>query len=260
MKLEKIDLYYFSGTGNTLLVVKQMMKVLIEKGVDVKLHKLEDSKPEDVNTDHVIGLGFPVAILSTYNFVWNFIKWLPKVDGTPIFMVDTLGGYSGGIVGPLRSIVEKKGYKPIGACEIIMPSNIFFIPDGKTCDEKVRNGLVKAEKYALSLVDGSSKWGRVPLLSDAVNALSLGLLKLADEDIHQKYIKFRADKSRCNKCGIFVDICPVGNIKLDDFPVTGNNCQYCLRCVSFCPRSALPCIFNYKGKTYRAVDVEDFRE
>jgi hypothetical protein len=45
MKLEKIDLYYFSGTGNTLLVVKQMMKVFTE---NVKLHRIKDSKPEYV--------------------------------------------------------------------------------------------------------------------------------------------------------------------------------------------------------------------
>jgi hypothetical protein len=37
MKLEKIDLYYFSGTGNTLLVVKQMMKVFTE---NVKMHRI----------------------------------------------------------------------------------------------------------------------------------------------------------------------------------------------------------------------------
>ncbi|WP_227716986.1 EFR1 family ferrodoxin [Methanobacterium paludis] len=163
-------------------------------------------------------------------------------------------------MGLLRSVVEKKGYKPIGACEIIMPSNIFFIPDGRTCDDKVRTGLVKAEKYALSILDGSSRWGRVPVLSDAMHTISSGLLKLAEADLHQKYIKFRADKSKCSKCCICVDICPVGNIEMGEYPETGNNCQYCLRCVSFCPRSALPCMFNYKGKTYRAVDLEDFRE
>lgn len=47
-------------------------------------------------------MGFPVAVLSTYPFVWNFITSLASAFGTEIFMVDTLGGFSGGIVGPVR--------------------------------------------------------------------------------------------------------------------------------------------------------------
>ncbi|MCE5213400.1 MAG: hypothetical protein LLF83_01595 [Methanobacterium sp.] len=53
-------------------------------------------------SDHIIGLGFPIAELSTYEFVWKFIKSLPLSEGTEIFMVDTLAGFSGGIVGPVR--------------------------------------------------------------------------------------------------------------------------------------------------------------
>ncbi|MEG3225568.1 MAG: 4Fe-4S ferredoxin, partial [Methanobacteriales archaeon Met13] len=95
--------------------------------------------------DHVIGLGFPIAGLSTYDFVWKFIKSLPEANGTKIFMVDTLAGFSGGIVGPLREIVKKKGYQPRGAKEIIMPPNIFYIQDEKTNKKKVEKGLIEAE-------------------------------------------------------------------------------------------------------------------
>ena len=38
-------------------------------------------------------------------------------------MVDTLGGFSGGIVGPLRRLLTRKGYAPLGAREIRMPMN-----------------------------------------------------------------------------------------------------------------------------------------
>ena len=36
-----IDFFYYSGTGNTLLVVKEMAKVFSEKGINVTLHKIE---------------------------------------------------------------------------------------------------------------------------------------------------------------------------------------------------------------------------
>lgn len=253
-----IDFYYFSGTGNTMLVVRKMVEIFQDKGYIVNLEKMEISESSEVNTEHVIGLGFPVAILSTYNLVWNFIKSLPEVQGTEVFMVDTMGGYSGGLVGPLRAILEKKGYQPIGACEIVMPVNIIFIQNDKTNRKKVKKGLKMAEEYAKALIDGRTRWGYVQFFSDAMNIISKAGLKLTTMDLHQKYFKFLTDQVLCNKCGICSQICPVGNIKFDEYPITGNKCEYCMRCVSMCPIGAIKSIFTYKGKTYSAVEAKDF--
>lgn len=253
-----IDFYYFSGTGNTMLVTHKMADVFRENGYKVNLKRIEYSNASEINTDNVIGLGFPVAIFSTYNLVWDFIRSLPEVDGTDIFMVDTLGGGSGGLVGPLRHLLEKKGYNPIGACEIIMPINIFYIQDYQTNKKKIEKGLKKAENYAKSLMDGESEWKRVPVFSDIMNFISMAGLKLTAANIHQKYFKFKTSKKLCNQCGICADICPVNNILMKDYPVTGNKCEYCMRCVSTCPRGAIKSIFTYKGKTHSSVKAKDF--
>jgi ferredoxin/flavodoxin len=261
-----IDFYYFSGTGNTQLVVEKMRDIFQDKQVTVNLYRIEESKPSDVNLDHTIGLGFPVAELSTYNFVWNFIKSLPNVPAsaqspdTEIFMVDTLAGFSGGIVGHMREIIRNKGYKPIGAQEIIMPPNIFYIQDSETNNNKVQKGLGKAEKYAQDIMNGNSTWGRVPILSDIVYYTSIASLKLTETKISQKLLHLKTNHEECHQCGICFKICPVNNIKMnnEEYPEHAFNCQYCLRCTSFCPRKAIPCPINYKGKTYRAVKAKDF--
>jgi NAD-dependent dihydropyrimidine dehydrogenase PreA subunit len=260
MEIKKVDFYYFSGTGNTLLVVKKMKETFQENGIDVEIYKIENSDSSVINLDHTIGIAFPVAIFSTYPFVWDFIRSLPPAKCTEIFMVDTLGGFSGGIVGPLREIVKKKGYNPIGAKEIQMPANIFYIEDEETNKKKVEKGLIEARQYALNLINGESEWGRVPILSDAMNLLSIGALKLTGVDLHQKWFIFDVDEEKCKKCGICIDLCPVGNIKMakDEYPKHGLNCEYCLRCVSFCPKQAMPAKFNYKGKTYHAVKAKEF--
>ena len=257
---DTVDFYFFSGTGNTLLVVKKMSDTFKENGINVNLHKIEESNPDKINLKHVMGIAFPVAVLSTYPLVWNFIKALPDANGTEIFMVDTLAGFSGGIVGPLREIVKKKGYTPIGAMEIHMPSNIFFIQDEETSKDKVEKGLIKAEMYALSIINGKAKWDRFPVLSDAVNLFSRGALKLTGVNLHQKFFLFDLDEEKCDKCRICVGLCPTKNIKMKngEYPVHGLNCQYCLRCTSFCPKQAIPCKFNYKGKTYRAIKAKEF--
>ncbi|MDI6724569.1 MAG: EFR1 family ferrodoxin [Methanobacterium sp.] len=252
--MKNVDFYYFSGTGNTLMVVKKMAETFEKNGIKVNLHKIEDSVLHDINLEHTIGIAFPVAFFSTYPFVWKFIKSLPPANGTDIFMVDTLGGISGGIVGPLQKIVKKKGYNPIGAKEIQMPLNIFFIQNEETNKTKVQKGLMEAEKYAIGLINGETGWGRVHLFSDGVHAFSIGLLKLTKSDMHQKWFNFDVKEENCRKCGICAKLCPLGNIKMKkgEYPERGLNCEYCLRCTSFCPRGAIPCKFNYKGKTYRA--------
>ena len=260
MSLGPVDIYYFSGTGNTLLVVREMEAVFRENGVEAHLYPIEGSNLHDINLNHTQGVAFPVAIFSTYNFVWNFVKSLPKARGTEIFMVDTLAGFSGGVVGTMREIVKKKGYKPIGAKEIVMPPNVFYVQDEDTCQKKVVKGLAEARKYALDLINEKTSWGKVPILSDAMYYTSLSMLKLVETDLHQKWFYMGVDREKCNKCGICVQLCPLGNIEMQegDFPEHHLHCEYCLRCASFCPQEAIPCKFNYKGKTYRAVKAKEF--
>ncbi len=254
--MQNVDLYYFSGTGNTFLVAKKMVETFQDNGIEANLLKIEDSNPDEINLEHTIGLGFPVAELSTYEFVWDFIKALPEANGTNIFMVDTLGGFSGGIVGPVREIVKKKGYDPIGAKEIVMPPNIFYVQDEATNKNKIQIGLLEAEKYAQNIINGESKWGRVPVISDLLYYTSIIGLKITESNLNQKFFQMAPDMEKCNKCGQCVKMCPIDNITMasnDEFPVNNMKCVYCLRCTSFCPRKAIPAPFNYKGKTYAAV-------
>ncbi|MFH0947762.1 MAG: EFR1 family ferrodoxin [Elusimicrobiota bacterium] len=254
MKFEAIDFYYFSGTGNTLLVVKKMRDVFVKNKINTNLYKIEKTDPKKINPNFTIGLAFPVECFSTFPFVWKFLKSLPSVNGTDIFMVDTLGGASGGIVGPLKKILIKKGYNPIGAAEIQMPANIFYVQKESNNRKKIEKGLLKAENYAADLINGKSKWCRVPILSDIVYFASTALTKLFDWQPHQKWFLFKVDKSKCTRCGICTKLCPVSNIEMQEYPVYGMKCQYCLRCVSFCPEQSIPCFFNHKGKPYRAVN------
>jgi hypothetical protein len=45
MKIETVDFYFFSGTGNTLIVVKKMQETFQEKGILVKSPQNRRIKP-----------------------------------------------------------------------------------------------------------------------------------------------------------------------------------------------------------------------
>ncbi|MCE5213401.1 MAG: 4Fe-4S binding protein [Methanobacterium sp.] len=140
-----------------------------------------------------------------------------------------------------------------------MPPNIFYIQDEETCKLKVAKGLQKAEKYAQTLIVGTSKWGRVPILSEALYYTSLIGLKMTETNLNQKLLNLNPDPKKCSRCKICYRLCPVDNIKMeeDEFPNHQLNCVYCLRCVSFCPNKAISCPMNYKGKTYHAVKAKE---
>ncbi len=89
-----IDFYYFSGTGNTLLIVKKMKEVFEKKSIQVNLFHLEKCNPTKNNISNTIGLAFPVAEQGTYPFVWDFIRAMPN---TKVFMVDTMLAFSVGV-------------------------------------------------------------------------------------------------------------------------------------------------------------------
>ncbi len=236
-----IHIYCFSGTGNTLLVAKAMKEVFVEEGYNVEIIKMEKASPSSVRTDVIIGLAFPVAVQGTFPLVWEFVKNMPETNkSTPIFMVDTLEGFSGGVVGPMRRIVERKGYMPVGAEEIIMPSNLF---NEKLSDEEIKRkreeGIRKAKDYAKRLLEGKTSWGRVPVLPDLLSFMSRSRkLFRRMNDIFP--IKVKYDK--CTFCGICEKICPEKNIMVDNenrIIKRDKNCIYCMRCVEFCPTEAI---------------------
>jgi ferredoxin len=254
MQMKNIDFYYFSGTGNTLVVIKKMKEVFENDDVEVNLFPLEKTDPSNVNLDHVIGLGFPVAEQGTYPFVWAFIKSLPPAKGTGIFMVDTLVAFSGGVVGPLKRIVMAKGYRPLGAREIRMPNNLFpkkIVPE--KVERKVRRGLDRAEQYANDILAGRSRWRRVPLLSDAMALFSQ---HEATFKIVKRLYPLKIDPAKCIACGLCVRLCPVNNIEMGEYPAFRGRCLICMRCVSFCPTEAIY-MSRKKHARYRAVKATE---
>ncbi len=251
-----VDFYFFSGTGNTLSVVRRMAEVFESNGIDVRLHRMEKADPKLIELRHIVGLAFPVAVQGTFPFVWDFFRAMPMADGTPVFMVDTLSEFSGGIVGPLRKLLERKGYRPIGACEIKMPPNIPIVEgDPQKEDEQIQEGLRKAEQYALDLLEERSKWGRIPVLSDA-----LALISQSERSwrLMRKLLTWKVIEEKCVKCRLCVHLCPVSNISWDEYPKYGENCYLCMRCYAFCPTDAITSSSRlFSGRKYKTIRASD---
>ena len=88
-----LDIYWFSGTGNTLIVARAMAQEFRAHDWDVRLLPMSDVDPSAIRPSGWVGLAFPVAVQTTYPLVWAFCERLTPGQDAPIFMVDTLAGF-----------------------------------------------------------------------------------------------------------------------------------------------------------------------
>lgn len=233
---KSIIIYYFSGTGNTKMLLDIFSRVLTGNGCEVDINLMEENSSVKIIESSTLGLAFPVAIQSTYPLVWDFVNNLPKVKNVDVFMFDTMEGFSGGVVGPMKKVLSKKGYNCIAAKEFKMSSSMNTDP-AKVEKGKEKNIKAKSDvkKFAHDLIQNKGKWRRIPIFSDMMRSISVS---------RKEWIKMSKNLSvtdDCIKCQLCIKNCPVSAISLTEKKVEIDHsiCNSCMRCVSICPKNAI---------------------
>jgi len=251
--LKTACIYCFSGTGNTLLATQRLMAGLHERGVATTCHALTPDAQVSPGTSG-LGITFPVACQSTYPFVWDFVGSLPPGDGRAVFVMDTLAPFSGGLLAPLRKLLVEKGYEPLGAVEVIMPSNLRLRLRREERVAAIREkGMAAVDAFAEDLANGRATWPKPGFFEGFLHAVSRSRWLWA---FARWGMNLRHDPNQCSACGFCQKICPLGAIDPERTPVLDRKvCQLCMRCYSYCPvgaiRSRLP------WKPYHAAKVNE---
>ncbi len=239
--MNKIILYYFSGTGNTLKIARHMQNVFRIRGLECEISNMETvdaSAVQDTLASKPVFLGlcFPVAIQSTFPLVWDFVKALPETKGQAVFMVDTMDAFSGGVVGPMKKILKEKGYKCMGAKELKMSNSMQTKAVSlNELERKNARAVLEAERFVYELLEGRTHWNRVPVLSDWMRQIS------AKRKIWtQTSRKIAVEHERCVLCKRCLNKCPVRAISLEKghIDIDHTKCISCMRCVHQCPANA----------------------
>jgi ferredoxin/flavodoxin len=257
MESKHVTLAVFTGTGNTLLMAGALAAEMKRAGREVTIVPMERPETFTLPKNSALGLAVPVACFSTYPTAWRFIDALPEGRAREVFFLATMGGMSGGMEGPIRRVVERKGYKPIGSIIVTMPSNYAnrTIPE-----EKNRLRIEKAErlvrKFASDLCSGQTLWSGGGLMSRFFAFLAHGRKPWR---VFYRLFPIAVVSSKCNGCGVCHDICPENNISLSGgVAVIGISCQSCQRCVGFCPAKAIS-VPGKPAEQYHAMPLAEFR-
>lgn len=248
-----VTMAVFTGTGNTLAMARVLAEKLERAGRRVTLVPMERenfSLPEK----SALGLAVPVACFSTYPTVHRFIDALPEGRGREAFFLATMGGFSGGMEGPVRKTLERKGYRPAGAKIVVMPSNYGnkTIPvEGNK--KRVAAATEAVAQYAQDLLAGRAAWGRGNPLASFMSWL--GHTRKPWRAFY-RFAPLTVDASRCTGCGICRDLCPEKNISMEnDTARIGDRCESCQRCCGFCPEEAIS-VPGKPAERYRAFPLD----
>ena len=255
-----VDVYYFSGTGNSLVVARDIAEKTNGKLISIPSIMSKDRIETDAQ---VIGVVFPLhGIFRIPSIVERFVGKLDGISSKYIFAVITYGSMAGGVIKSFHKVVESCGGKLSAGFAVHMPMNNITIPfmySGKVGDkeEKLFADWRREVNFICEYVS-ARKEGRFEVSNKLLVSFFYPIDKIfARWRIESKYnkltnsnlnkdelwpmmdVSFHFDE-KCDGCGICSRICPVNNIKMvDNKPSWQHHCERCMACLQWCPKEAI---------------------
>ncbi len=159
-----------------------------------------------------------------------------------IFVIATMGLFSGDGAGMLGRLLESYGAEVIGGLHLKMPDSIADEKALKRPLEKNKELVIQAEQKIKECVR-QLKEGHPPLEGMGLLYRLAGFFgqRLYFGHKTKKYSsKLKIDKEKCIGCGKCEKLCPMENIVIvGQKAVSGDRCTMCYRCINKCPEQAI---------------------
>lgn len=228
-----MEIYYFSGTGNSLYIAKKIQDSLDNKVTLISLDSLSSST-EILPKSKNIGFIFPVYFGDIPKFVKSIIKKFNLSNVEYIFVIPNCYSVVGATFINFRKIVKSTGKNIDYENVLYMPDNAILFPVEKDIEK-----LKEMESTILPIIeDIKNRRRKVKFSTKYFQVLQYYFMKIFSEyEFSPK--KFQVNDN-CISCGICTQICPTKNISLNNGkPIFSDNCTHCLSCFHWCPKEAI---------------------
>ena len=265
-----VNIFYFSGTGNTWWVAEELVRQLKDKGLAAVAHSIEAISSAEaailIGESALVGFGYPIYGSDLPDPMKNFMAGLPKVSArkTLVFCTQWLWSGDGAAIG--ASFLKDKGYKVDWGEHFLMPNNVTvsiirfpYTNDPARLSVVLNRARKRIEHITEKIVSGKSfrrGFNKISFLMGCLQRLPYrGFYHKLQNDI-------AVDPLTCIDCGECVRLCPAENIFYNgnDY-LTRGSCILCLRCYNFCPVTAITYMkrshLQSRGEPYRG-PVENF--
>ena len=224
---------YFTGTGNSLYVAKQLDEVRVS--IPQAIH--DENKVYEAER---LGIVCPVYGHEMPELVKKFIR--QAVFHTDYFyVVLTYGRMHGGAAELADEFLKECGIEADYINTVMMVDN--YLPTFDMNEQVAINPEKRVDEHIAAIRDDiqmQKKWKQT--------------VTEADRKWHQRYLAMRRENpidvkhgifrvmDICIGCGICMNVCPTGSIRVEDQHAQYkdmSNCQMCLACVQHCPENAI---------------------
>ncbi|MDE6747443.1 MAG: EFR1 family ferrodoxin [Lachnospiraceae bacterium] len=232
---------YFSGTGNSRYALEVFLR---EYDETAQAYSIEEADITDYIKDNKdIVFSYPVQYSNIPKMLKDFVdRYKHLWQGKRVFVIATMGLFSGDGAGILARRFRKYGAQITGGLHLKMPDSI---ADEKALKRPMEKNmeLVKTAENKISDAVRNIKNGKSP--QEGIGALYhfAGLFgqRLYFYNKTKQYTdKIKIDTKTCVGCGKCVELCPMKNLNIENnFAKAEDRCTMCYRCINNCPKQAI---------------------
>lgn len=260
----KTVIYYFTGTGNSLAVAKQIAAALGECTL-VSVASLKDSPGTIIPDAERVGIVCPVYFSGLPVMVAEVAGWLDCSRTRYTFAVVTLGGTGGGTaLRQLDCLLKAAHGKGLDAgFSVKMPGN-YILMYSSPARERCAGLLASADRRVREIVPVIARCEHHGVPRAIFGRLLYTL-------IYPRFASRARSKDRkfsvsdvCTSCGTCARVCPAGNIgMIQGRPAWKGKCEVCCACIHLCPVQAIqagPHTITRKRYQNPSVSIEELEK
>ena len=241
-----MKIFYFTATGNSLAVAKEIGGELISIAQVLK------SGEKEFN-DEAIGFVFPCYAFSMPYPVKKLLETVSfKADY--FFAVITYGNILGGTIKAFKKAAAKQNINLSYAASILMTDNYLPFYEMKKqqqilAEKKVEDNLKRIASEIESRKNAIESNNFFANFASSIFT-TFNLMKPG------KFDKAFYVQDSCNQCKVCQKVCPMNNIEINEKPEFKQNCVSCLACTHNCPENAIRMKSEKSKERYRNSSIQ----
>lgn len=239
------ELFYFTGTGNTLFLAKSLAHRLGDADGAVQgsiiltpIAGLDPNAPYVSNAER-IGIFFPVYFLNMPDIVRAFIHRLSAPRAVYFFAADNCGLNDWGVAESTRRLAAKNNMRLDAFFRFILPdSSIVFPTESDLYADMFRLAETHLDHMVETVLASQKVFEATSVFADRIMG---AVMKTVCFSLYG-FKDLRCDKTLCTGCGLCGRVCPVANISIENsFPrwLEKSRCTSCFACAHLCPSKAI---------------------
>lgn len=231
---------YFSGSGHTKHCAEFFAKLTGGRAASMEAADALSL----VKESEELFVAYPIHYSDLPKYVRDFLTQnAAAFAGKKIFVIATMGLFSGDGAGLSARVLKKAGAQILGGLHVRMPDAIADVKMLKKSSQE-NAALVKAADQKIAGASCQIKAGRYP--KDGLSFLSrlaglFGQRLWFIPTVKAARSKLKVKQEKCAGCGLCAKNCPTASLFVQDGKAAfvPGKCSLCYRCVNSCPSKAI---------------------